>query len=154
MAEPMQAATPPPAWGPAVLEAMSAAQFEAVCEALFAQAGFGTRCQSHGAAGGVTIWLHSRHAPQGKDSPVAVAQCKKWPHPLGVKEMHPLFELMKKRQLQRATYATSSSYTDNARKFARYNGINALDQAGLLQLIASRSTAQQQALLALALDAR
>ncbi|WP_370868866.1 restriction endonuclease [Polaromonas sp.] len=39
-----------------------------MCEALFAQAGFETRSQSHGADGGVDIWLHSANA-QG---PVAV----------------------------------------------------------------------------------
>lgn len=145
------AATPPTAWGPDVFEAMSSRQFEAVCEALFAQGGFGTRCQSHGAAGGATIWLHSRHAQQGKDSPVAVAYCKQWPdHPVGVKEMHPLLELMENRQLKRGTCATSSCYTENARKFARYNGINALDRAGLLGLIAGRTPAQQQALLSIA----
>jgi restriction system protein len=142
---------PPTAWGPEVFEAMSAQQFESVCEALFAQGGFGTRCQSHGAAGGVTIWLHSRHAQQGKDRPVAVAHCKQWRgHPVSVKEMHPLLELMEARQLKRGTYATSSSYTDNARKFAKYNSINALDRAGLLGLIAARTPAQQQALLAIA----
>ncbi|RZJ18969.1 MAG: restriction endonuclease, partial [Haliea sp.] len=150
---PALAPRPPAAWGNEVFDAMSARQFEAVCETLFAQGGFGTRCQPHGAAGGVTIWLHSRHALQGKDSPVAVAYCKQWPgHPVGVKEMHPLLELMENRQLKRGTYATSSSYTDNARKFAKYNSINALDRAGLLQLIAGRTARQQQALLAIALS--
>jgi hypothetical protein len=152
-----QAAKPPapqrqaPAWGPAIFDAMSSRQFEAVCEALFAQGGFETRCQSHGASGGVTIWLHSRHAQQGKDMPVAIAQCKQWKgQPIGVKEMHPLLELMENRQLKRGTYATSSTYTENARKFAKYNGINALDQAGLLALIAKRTPQQQRALLMLA----
>lgn len=129
---------------------MSPRQFEAVCEALLAQAGFETRCQSHGAAGGVTLWLYSRHAAQGKDSPVAVAQCKQWPSELlGVREIHPLLDLMSARGLKRGTYATASSYTDNARKFAKYNGISLLDCAALLSLIASRTPAQQQALLAL-----
>ena len=140
-----------PAWGPAIFAVMSARQFEAVCEALFAQGGFETRCQSHGAAGGVTIWLHSRHAQQGKESPVAIAQCKQWKgQEVGVKEMHPLLELMENRQLKRGTYATSSTYTENARKFAKYNSINALDQSGLLALIARRTPQQQRALLVLA----
>jgi restriction system protein len=145
------AAPPKPVWGPELFAAMSPQQFEAVCEALLAQGGFQTRCQSHGTAGGVTIWLHSRHAPQGTDNPAAVALCKQWPgQPVGVKEMHPLLELMAARRLNRGTYATSSSYTDNARKFARYNSINALDGAALLNLIARRTPGQQQALLALA----
>ncbi len=82
---------------------------------------------------------------------MAVAHCKQWQgHPVGVKEMHPLLELMENRQLKRGTYATSSSYTENARKFARYNGINALDRAGLLGLIAGRTPVQQRSLLAIA----
>jgi hypothetical protein len=150
-AVPMPLPAPPLAWGHEIFETMSAQQFEAVCEALFAQGGFGTRCQSHGAAGGVTIWLHSRHAQQGKNIPVAVAHCKQWRgHPVGVREMHPLLELMETRQLKRGTYATSSVYTENARKFARYHSINALDRAGLLGLIAARTPAQQQALLVIA----
>lgn len=140
-------------WTPALFDRMSAQQFDAVCEALFAQGGFETRSQSHGAAGGVTIWLYSRHAQQGKDSPVAVALCKQWPgQPVGVRELHPLLELMASRQLKRGTCATSALCTDNARKFAKYNGINLLDRQAVLDLIARRSPVQQQTLLALAQD--
>lgn len=141
----------PVAWDAATFDTLLAPQFEVLCEALFANAGFETRCQSHGPAGGVSIWLYSRHALQGKESPVAVAQCKHWRNQaLGVREIHPLLDLMQARQLQRGTYATSSTYTDNARKFAKYHGINLLDRTALLGLIALRTTAQQQALLALA----
>lgn len=144
-----------PSWTPALFDKLSAQQFDAVCEALFAQGGFETRCQSHGAAGGVTIWLYSRHAQQGKDSPVAVALCKQWPgQPVGVRELHPLLDLMRSRQLKRGTCATSSICSENARKFAKDNGINLLDRAGLLALIAGRTSDQQQALLALALGKR
>jgi hypothetical protein len=45
-------------------------RFEALVESLFAQAGFTTRSQSHGSDGGVDIWLHSRHQPDG-----ALHQC-------------------------------------------------------------------------------
>jgi restriction system protein len=139
------------AWTPALFDRMSAQQFDAVCEALFAQGGFETRSQSHGVAGGVTIWLYSRHAQQGKDNPVAVALCKQWPgQPVGVRELHPLLDLMASRQLKRGTCATSSICTDNARKFAKYNSINLLDRQAVLDLIARRSPTQQQALLALA----
>ncbi len=47
-------------------------RFEAVCKALFGQAGFETRSQTHGADGGVDLWLHSRH----EVGPVAVVQRK------------------------------------------------------------------------------
>lgn len=154
------AAAPPPApvpnaWTAALFDRMSPHQFDAVCETLFAQSGLETRVQSHGTAGGVTIWLHSRNAQQGKDNPVAVAVCRLWKdQPLAVRQVHPLLAMMTARQLKRATYATASTFTDNARKFAKYNGINALDRTGLLALIATRTPAQQQALLAIALGRR
>ena len=65
---------PQSSWSAAVFEAIEWRRFEAVCEGLFAQAGFQTRAQSHGADGGVDIWLYSQHAPW----PVSVVQCKHW----------------------------------------------------------------------------
>ncbi len=154
------AASPSPApvtaWGAELFDRMSPQQFDMVCHTLFAQSGLETRVQSHGAAGGVTIWLHSRNAQQGKDSPVAVAVCKLWPSQpvLTVRYIHPLLALMTARQLKRATYASASNFTDNAREFAKLNGINALDRSGLLALIATRTPIQQQVLLAVALGKR
>ena len=138
---------PAASWGPRVFNAIEWRRFEAVCEALFAQAGFATRAQSHGADGGVDIWLHSDNA-QG---PVAIVQCKHWNgKPVGVKEMREFFGVMASHQLKRGTYATTSTYTAEAQKFAKDNGISTLDGSGLLTLIATRTPEQQQALLAVA----
>jgi len=118
-----------------------------VCEALFAQAGFETRSQSHGADGGVDIWLHSRNA----HGPVAVVQCKHWQgKAVGVKEIREVFGVMASHQLKRGTYATTSTYTTDAQQFAKANGINAMDGPALLGLIATRTPELQQALLAVA----
>ena len=149
-----EAATPrpspkPDAWGAAVFAAIEWRRFEAVCEALFAQAGFRTESQSHGADGGVDIWLYSANAA----GPAAIAQCKHWTRkPVGVKEVREFFGVMASHQLKRGTYATTSSYTDEAMKFAKANGINAMDGAALLKLIATRTPAQQAALLATAFE--
>lgn len=138
---------PATAWSPAVFTAIEWRRFEAVCEALFAQAGFQTRSQSHGADGGVDIWLYSANA-QG---PVAVVQCKHWRgKAVGVKEIREFFGVMVSHQLKRGTYATTSTYTADARQFAKDNGISALDGPALLALIAKRTPEQQQALLAVA----
>ena len=142
-------------WTSQVFDNMSPQQFDAVCEALFAQSGLRTRAQSHGAAGGVTLWLHSSNAQQGKDGPVAVALCKLWPgQPLSVRDINPLLTLMSARGLERATYATGSSFTENASEFAKNNSINPLDRFGLLKLIGTRTPEQQQMLLAIALGKR
>lgn len=136
-------------WSPAVFAAIEWRRFEAVCEALFAQAGFETRSQSHGADGGVDIWLHSTNA-QG---PVSIVQCKHWQgKAVGVKEIREFYGVMASHKLQRGTYATTSAFTGDALQFAKDNGINAMNGTKLLALIATRTPEQQQTLLAVAYE--
>ncbi len=149
-----EAATPRPpseagAWSAAMFAAIEWRRFEALCEALFAQAGFKTESQSHGADGGVDIWLYSANAV----GPVAIAQCKHWTRkPVGVKDVREFFGVMASHQLKRGTYATTSSYTADAMQFAKANGINAMDGAALLKLIGTRTPEQQAALLTVAFE--
>lgn len=105
------------------------------------------RAQSHGADGCADIWLHSANA-QG---PVAVVQCKHWTSKqVGVKKMREFFGVMASQQLTRGTYATTPTYTADAQKFAKNNGINALDGTALLSLIGRRTPEQQRELPAVA----
>lgn len=142
----------PTAWGPEVLRVIEWRRFEALVEALFAQAGFLTRSQSHGADGGVDIWLHSKHQPDG--SPVSIVQCKHWSDskPVGVDKIRELRGVMAAHQIRRGQFACTARYTDAAREFAHDNQIHLLDGAALLDLIAKRTPEQQQALLDVALD--
>jgi restriction system protein len=136
-------------WSPDVFAAIEWRRFEAVVEALFAQAGFETRSQSHGADGGVDIWLYSRNA-QG---PVSVVQCKHWQgKPVTVKEMREFLGVMVSKGVKRGTYATTSRYTADALEFAKVHNINAQDGTGLLRLIAQRPPEQQASLLAVAYE--
>ena len=136
-------------WSPEVFAAIEWRRFEAVCEALFAQAGFETRAQSHGPDGGVDIWLYSRHA----EGPVAVVQCKHWQNKqVPVSALREFYGVMASYKLARGTYATSSTFTADALAFAQANGINAQDGNGLLRLIAQRPPEQQAALLAVAFE--
>jgi len=135
-------------WSPAVLHAIEWRRFEALCEALYAQAGFTTRSQSHGADGGVDIWLQSRHS----DVP-RIVQCKHWQSKaVGVKEMREFFGVMASHQLKSGTYVTSSTFSAEAAAFAKANGIHAQDGAALLRLIGQRTPEQQPALLAVAYE--
>lgn len=136
-------------WNADVFAQIEWRRFEAVVDALFAQAGFQTRSQSHGADGGVDIWLHSRHA----EGPVSVVQCKHWQgRPVGVKELREFLGVMTAHRLERGTYATSSRFTAEAQSFARANRIHTLDGQGLLKLIAQRSAEEQSRLLAIAFE--
>ncbi|WP_227494391.1 restriction endonuclease [Ramlibacter pallidus] len=136
-------------WSAQVFRDIEWRRFEAVCERLFAQAGFEAKTQSHGADGGVDIWLYSKNAT----GPVSVVQCKHWSgRQVGVKEVREFLGVMTAKGVKRGTYATTSTYTPAAAEFARENGIHVMDGVGLLGLIARRSKEQQEQLLAVAYE--
>lgn len=142
-------AQPPTEWSKDVLAAIEWRRFEALVETLFAQAGFETRSQSHGADGGVDIWLHSKNA----EGPATVVQCKHWQgKAVGVREVREFFGVMASHSLKRGTYATSSVFTGDALAFAKANGINAMDGDMLLQTIRSRTAEEQAELLKVATE--
>ena len=136
-------------WNKQVFADIEWRRFEAVCERLFAQSGFKTKSQSHGADGGVDVWMYSAHA----EGPVSIAQCKHWRgEVVTVKEIREFFGVMASHKLQRGTCVTTSTFTADAQKFANENGINALDGDKLLKLIASRTAEQQKGLLDIAYE--
>lgn len=140
----------PQAWNRAVFDAIEWRRFEAVVEALFAQAGFETKAQSHGADEGVDIWLYSR---TNAGAPVSIVQCKHWQGKrVGVDKVRELRGVMAAKGVSRGQFATTSSFTDDAITFARASGVNLLDVTALLALIAKRTEAQQEALLKVALE--
>jgi restriction system protein len=143
------APTIPTEWGVAVFDMIEWRRFEAVVEALFQQAGFATKSQSHGADGGVDVWLYSRHEP---GVPVSLVQCKHQVKRVGVDKIRELRGVMASHDVKRGQFATTSAFTPDAEAFARENGINLLDVTGLLKLIAQRTQEQQRALLAVALE--
>jgi restriction system protein len=125
-------------------------RFEALVEALFAQAGFETKSQSHGADEGIDIWLYSRSSP---GAPISIVQCKHWQgKKIGVDKVRELRGVMAAKNVSRGQFATTSTFTDEAAAFARDNGVNLLDVQGLLALIAKRTPEQQTALLSVALE--
>lgn len=136
----------PSTWSKEVFAIIEWRRFEALCELLFAQAGFETKAQSHGADGGIDIWLYSKNFPDG---PVSVVQCKHWTtKTVKVNDVRALLGSMTDKKVKRGIFATTSTFTHDAKQFASDNGIQLLDCSGLLDLIATRSPEQQQALLA------
>jgi restriction system protein len=136
-------------WNKQVFADIEWRRFEAVCERLFAQSGFKTKSQSHGADGGVDVWMYSAHA----EGPVSIAQCKHFrSKEVDVKLIREFFGVMSSHKLQRGTFVTTSTFTADAQKFANANGVNALDGDKLLKLIASRTAEQQKELLDIAYE--
>lgn len=145
----LQQLTKADSWSERVFDDIEWRRFEAVCESLFAQAGFMANTQSHGADGGVDIWLYSRHA----EGPAAVVQCKHWRgKPVGVKDVREFYGVMASQKLRRGTFATSSVFTAEALRFGKENGISLLDARALLALIGKRTSEQQQDLLRIAYE--
>lgn len=140
----------PACWGPDVFRVIEWRRFEAVVEALFRQAGMQTKSQSHGADGGVDIWLYSRQQP---DVPVGLVQCKHWfSKPVGVDKIRELRGVMAAKKVGRGIFATTSTFTPDATQFGRENGIDLMDVEHLLAYIAKRTPEEQRALLDVALE--
>ena len=140
----------PEAWSQEVFEQIEWRRFEAVIETLFAQAGFTTKSQSHGADGGVDVWLYAKGKP---DDVVGIVQCKHWlSKPVGVDKIRELRGVMAAHNLKRGQFAGTAGFTNDAIAFANANGVNLLGADELLALIARRSADQQQELLDVALE--
>lgn len=136
-------------WSSRVLAQMDWRNFESLCRAFFAQAGFATSAQGHGADGGVDIWVQSRHMPEPR-----IVRCRHWEgQPVQMKELRDFLGVMSAQGLEHGTYVTSSSFTPEASEFAKANGIQMQDGAQLLKLISHRTPEQQSALLAIAYGA-
>lgn len=141
--------TRPALWSIEVLEVIEWRRLEAVVEALFQQAGFQTKSQSHGADGGVDIWLFSKNKP---GEPASLVQCKHWSSKVGVDKVREFRGVMASHKVERGQFVGTGGFTDDAVAFARTNGINLLDQNKLLDLISLRQPDQQQHLLGVALE--
>jgi restriction system protein len=135
-------------WSAAVFADIGPRGFDAFCEQLFAQAGFATRTQPRVDDDALDIWLSSKHA-QG---PVAIVRCRHCATPIDVNAVSEFHAVMTAQGLKRGTYATSSTFREEAARFAREHGINPLDRDRLLRVIATRTPQQQQDLLAAACD--
>ena len=137
-----------PLWSASVFAEIEWRRFEAVVERLFQYDGFQTKSQSHGADGGVDIWLYSREAT---DELLSLVQCKHWHKKrTGVAEVHALRGVMASHGVERGQFVSSSGFTTDAQVFAEANGISLMDGAGLLKRIASCTAEQQAELLAVA----
>ncbi len=137
-------------WSKSVLEEIEWRRFEAVVETLFQQMGFETQSQSHGADGGVDVWLYSR---LDRSKAMSLVQCKHWHGTrAGVNLVRELRGVMASHGVGNGQFVCSGGFTPDAVAFARDNSIRLLDAQALLDLIAKRSPEQQQALMQVALE--
>ena len=132
-------------WSPAVFAAIEWRRFEAVCALLFSQGSFTLQSESYGPGLGLLIRLYS----QTGGRPVAIVHCRHWQDKrVEEPELREFLTVMASHKVKRGTYVTATTYTPEARQFAKDNHINAMDSDALLALIAKRKPSQQLELLA------
>lgn len=134
-------------WSKQVFADIEWRRFEVVCEAYYSQGNLKTKSQTHGADGGVDIWMYF----DDPDKPVSIVQCKNfYKKEIGVSLMREFLGVMAANKLTSGQFVTSSTFTADAQKFAKQNGINAVDGDRLLKMILDRTPEQQKQLLDIA----
>lgn len=112
--------------------ALSWQQFEELLAAAFRRQGYAVvETGGGGADGGIDLILH------GKDGKVAV-QCKHWrSQKVGVPLIRELNGVVRARTstTSRGIFVTFGDYTEDARRFAKENGIELIDRARLMAMI-------------------
>lgn len=137
----------PSRWSPELLRALEWKRFEEVCAGLFEHLGFTTKTATTGADGGVDIHLFRPPAEQA----VAIVQCKaRTSSKVGVRVARELHGVMASMHIAEGILATSSTFSDDAREYAKANHIDLMDADRILQAIATLTGAQQASLLQLA----
>lgn len=132
-----------------LLRAIDWKRFEEVCAEYFRLCGFHATTQSHGPDGGIDVKLY---APDDRSRLVNIVQCKQWSKPIGPKALRELLGVMTASKLSRGIFVASSTFNDEAIRFATENHIYLLDGRRFLDKILERPTADQARLLKVATE--
>jgi len=137
----------PTSWSLEVLQSLEWKRFEELCEAVFNELSLVARNTRFGADGGIDIELYDRNAP---DTLVAIAQCKAWSQPVGVKHIREFYGVMVATRISKAYFVTTSSFTPDAITFSGLSEVTLISGKQLLRLIGSRGPETAERLLKLA----
>lgn len=131
-----------------LLSALEWKRFEMVCAGLFERLGFAARLGTTGPDGGVDIHL----SRQAGGPAVLIVQCKAWTSArrVGVDKIRELHGVMASLKLAEGIFVTTTTFTDDARGYAKANGIDLMDGTAVLDSILKLPETHQQSLLQLA----
>lgn len=136
-------------WTVDALRELEWKRFELVCARYYELAGFRTETLRCGPDGGIDIRLF--RADPAK--PLAIVQCKAWNNSrVGVAPVRELLGVMASEKIGRGIFATTSTFTDEARRFAEGNPIQLLDGPGLIDRINTLPDNAQNSLLRFAFN--
>ncbi len=136
----------PETWTLELIRSLEWKYFEDLCAGYYREFGRRAEVTGLGADGGIDIKLYQESEP-GKLW--GVVQCKAWNQKtIGVREVRELLGIMTDAGCPLGVYITTSSYTNEAKAFARVKPIQLLSGTDLLQLILELPEASQRRLLA------
>ena len=134
----------PQVWSLDLLSAIEWKRFEDLAAEYYREKGIRCETTSLGADGGIDLKLF--HDDSGK--PTTIVQCKAWAgRMVGVKPVRELRGVMASEQVEKGFFMTSSTYSDDAKEFARKNQITLIDAALFLMMIKRLPQEAQQRLL-------
>ena len=138
---------PPSAWSLEALRTLEWKRFELLCARYYEVVGFRTETLAAGPDGGIDVKLYKMDA----SIPLAVVQCKAWnARQVGVKEIRELLGVMVHAKVGRGIFATTGTYSQDARDFAAANPIQLLDGPAFVGKILALPPERQDALRAFA----
>lgn len=119
-------------WSLELLKALEWKRLEQLSAVYFRTLGFRVEEADHGPDGGVDLRLYERHGKR----PGILVQCKAWNSwKVGVKEMRELFGVMAAEEVGDGIFVTTSTFTEEARQFARGKNIALIDGDDMLKKI-------------------
>ncbi len=124
----------PDAWSLDLLQALEWKRFEDLCCAYYDAKGIRARATPLGPDGGIDI--HLFQDDQSPEAATTVVQCKAWAtQRVGIKPLRELLGVMTAERITKGFFMTVGGYTDEAKAFARKNGIVALDGKLILAML-------------------
>ncbi|NWF38465.1 endonuclease [Mariprofundus sp. NF] len=137
----------PTSWSLQLLQELEWKRFEELCEALLYELGLIARNTKFGADGGIDIDLYAIDEPSNR---IAIAQCKAWPRPVGVKEIRAFYAVMVTSSVLEGYFMTTSTFSEEAVKFSQISSVTLINGERVLALIAALPPERSRALLTLA----
>lgn len=141
--------TIPTEWSLDLLRDLEWKRFEDVCQRFYALKGIKSETTPLGPDGGIDIRLFQ----DDSGMPSSIVQCKAWgERHVGIKPVRELLGVMAHEKIEKAFFMASGGFTDEAKQFAQANRITLITGEMLLAMIQRLPDADQQALLAFAIE--